>query len=74
MLTLVVVTASLLGVILVTAVVTVLVFAMQTLAFMAETSAGLEVVEQRATRLVGRLERLQGATEAAASQLAAPRA
>jgi len=48
------------------------VFAMQTLDFMAETSAALEGVEQGGTRLAGRLERLQSATEAAASELAAP--
>ncbi len=70
MLTLVVVTAALLAVILVAALVTVLVFAMQTRAFMAETSAALDGMEEAAARLAGRLERVQRATEAAASELA----
>jgi hypothetical protein len=63
-------TAALLALILVTALVAVLVFVMQTRAFMAQTSAALEVIDEGASRLANRLQRLQGATEAAAGELA----
>ncbi len=69
MLTLVALTASLLAVMLVAALVAVLMFVMQTRAFLAETSAALEALEEGASRLAGRLERLQGATEVAARRL-----
>ncbi len=69
MLTLVALTASLLAVMLVAALVAVLMFVMQTRAFLAETSSALEAVDERASLLAACLERLQGATEAAAGGL-----
>ncbi len=70
MLTLVVGTAAVLGVTLVGALVVILVFAVQIGAFMAETSVALDVANEGASRLVRRVERMQGAIEAAASELA----
>lgn len=67
---LVVLTAALLAMILVTALVTVLVFVMHIRAFMAELSSALDGIEEGASRLVGRLKRMQSATEAAASEFA----
>ncbi len=71
MVTLVVVTAALLAVTLVAALATVLVLAMQTRAFIVQTYAALVGVEEATGRLAGRLERVQGALEAAARELAA---
>ena len=50
----------------------VLVFVVQIRAFMAETSAALEVTNDGAARLAGHLEGMQRGTEAAARELATP--
>ncbi|MBW3555762.1 MAG: hypothetical protein KY454_02370 [Actinobacteria bacterium] len=70
MLTLVVLTAAFLAVTLVAAIVVILIFVLQIRAFMAETSAALDVVNVAAGRLAGRVERIQAATHAAANSLA----
>ena len=72
MLTLVVVTAALLAVTLVAALVAVLVFVVHIRAFMADTSTALQVTNEGATRLAGHLEGMQRATRAAARELATP--
>ncbi len=71
MLTLVVATAAVLGVILIGALLAILVFAIQTGTFMAETAAALQVVDERARGIAARLERIQHAAHAAAGDLAA---
>lgn len=71
MLTLAVLTAALLAVVLIAALVTVLVLAIQTRAFMAKTAAALEGLGEASIHLAGRLERVQAATEAAATELVA---
>jgi hypothetical protein len=50
--------------------VAVLIFAMRMSASMRETSAALDLVDQRGPRLTGHLERIQRATHEAASDLA----
>lgn len=69
MVTLIAVTAAVLAVILVVALMTILIFVMQIRAFMTDTSAALDVVNDRATRLAGRLEHVQRSTQAAATHL-----
>jgi Na+-transporting methylmalonyl-CoA/oxaloacetate decarboxylase gamma subunit len=71
MLTLVMATAAVLGATLVLALIAVLVFLTEIRSFMAQTAATLETVEQRATRLAGRVERVQQSTAAAARELRA---
>ncbi len=71
MLTLVAATAALLGLIVVVALAVILIFVTQIRPLVAETSAILEVVGERAGRLAQRLERMRRATQAAASELAA---
>lgn len=70
MVTLVVLTAAFVAVTLVVGLVTVLIFVLQIRAFISETSTALDLVDERASRLAGHLERLQVATHAAASRLA----
>ncbi len=70
MVPLVLATAAVLAVTLLAALAAVLIFVMQISAFVAETSVGLEVVNEGASRLAQRLERMQRSTHAAASQLA----
>jgi hypothetical protein len=70
MVPLMVATAGALAVTLVLALVVVLVFAFQTGAFIAQTAAALELVDQRARHLAERLERVQLLTHAAAADLA----
>lgn len=69
MLTLVIGTAAFLAVTLAVGLVAVLVFLTETRAFMRDTAAILDTVEERATRLAGRIERVQRSTHAAASEL-----
>ncbi len=71
MLTLVVATAAALGVILIGTLLAVLVFAIQTGTLIAETAAALQVVDERARGIAGRLERIQHATHVAAGDLTA---
>ncbi len=71
MLTLVAATAALLGLIVVVALAVILIFVTQIRPLVAETSAILEVVGERAGRLAERVERMRRATQAAASELAA---
>ncbi len=69
MVTLIAVTAAVLAAILVIALAAILIFVMQIRAFMADTSAALDVVNDRASRLARRLEHVQRSTRAAAVQL-----
>ncbi len=69
MLTLVLVTAAVLGAALVLALIAVLVFLTEIRAVMAQTATALDTVEQRATRLAGRIQRVQQSTAAAAREL-----
>jgi hypothetical protein len=73
-LTLVVVTAVVLGLTLVLALVAVLVFVVGIRGFLAETAAALDTIDERATRLGARVERVQQSTAAAARELSASRA
>lgn len=73
MLTLVVGTAAVLAVTLLAGLVAVVIFLTEIRAFLADTAATLEAVDDGATRLAGRLQRVQRATEAAASELPAGR-
>ncbi|MDP9444437.1 MAG: hypothetical protein M3P83_08845 [Actinomycetota bacterium] len=66
-------TAAVLGATLVLALISVLVYLTEIRAFMAQTATTLETVEQRATRLAGRVERVQQSTAGAARQLRASR-
>ncbi|MDP9386946.1 MAG: hypothetical protein M3Q48_03205 [Actinomycetota bacterium] len=70
MLTLVVVTAAVLGVALIAALVAALIFVTRIRSCMVETSAALSVVDDGASRLAGRLQRMQHAVHTAASELA----
>jgi hypothetical protein len=72
-LTLVVITAAVLGATLVLALVAVLVFLIGIRGFVAETAAMLDTVDERATRLAARVERVQQSTAAAARELSAGR-
>ncbi len=74
MLTLVVATAAVLGAALVLALIAVLVFLIGIRGFLAETAVALDTVEERATRLAARVERVQQSTAAAARELSASRA
>ncbi|MBW3581265.1 MAG: hypothetical protein KY431_09520 [Actinobacteria bacterium] len=65
-------TATLFAVTLVAALVAVLVFVTQIRGFMAETATALEATNEGASRLAGRLEGMQRATAAAASELRTP--
>ncbi len=67
---LVVLTAAFLAVVLVAALVAVLIFVVQIRVFMAGTSAALELANEGASRMAGRVERMQGSIHAAAGQLA----
>jgi Tfp pilus assembly protein PilV len=69
--TLVVVTAAVLGVTLVLALVAVLVFLIGIRGFVAETAATLETVDERSTRLAARVEHVRQSTAAAARALSA---
>lgn len=71
MLTLVIATAAILGVILVVALAVILIFLVETKRFMGEAAAALERVDQGAARFAGRMERIARSTQAAARQLAA---
>ncbi len=71
MLTLMIGMAAFLAVTLVVGLVAVLVFLTETRAFMRDTATILETVDQRATRLARRIERVQRSTHAAASELSA---
>jgi uncharacterized membrane protein len=71
MATLVMATAAVLGATLVLALIAVLVYLTEIRAFMAQTATILDTVEQRATRLAGRVERVQQSTAAAARELPA---
>lgn len=62
MVPLVLATAAVLAVTLLAALAAVLIFVMQISAFVAETSVGLEVVNEGASRLAQRLERMQRST------------
>jgi Na+-transporting methylmalonyl-CoA/oxaloacetate decarboxylase gamma subunit len=73
-LTLVVATAAVLGATLVLALIAVLVYLIGIRGFLAETSATLGTVDERATRLAARVERVQQSTAAAARELSASRA
>ncbi len=73
MLTLVLATAAVLGATLVLALIAVLVFLTEIRGFMAQTASTLETIEQRATRLAGRVERVQQSTAAAARELSTGR-
>ncbi len=68
MLTLVVVTAAVLGATLVLALVAVFVFLIGIRGLLAETAATLETVDERATRLTARVGRVQQSTAAAAHE------
>ncbi len=70
MLTLIVATAAVLAVTLLAALGAVLIFLMQIRSFMVETSVALDVVNEGAGRLAQRLQGMQRATQAAASELA----
>ncbi len=70
-LTLIVGTAAALGGTLIVGLVAVLVFLTETRTFIRDTGAILEPVQERATRLAGRVERVQRSTHAAASKLSA---
>jgi Na+-transporting methylmalonyl-CoA/oxaloacetate decarboxylase gamma subunit len=72
-LTLVAATAAVLGATLVLALIAVLVFLIGIRGFLAETAATLDTVEERATRLAARIERVQGSTAAAARELSTRR-
>jgi hypothetical protein len=72
-LTLVVATAAVLGATLVLALVAVLAFLFGIRGFLAETAATLDTVDERATLLAKRVERVQQSTAAAARQLSASR-
>jgi hypothetical protein len=72
-LTLVVATAAVLGAALVLALIAVLPFLIGIRGFLAETAATLDTVDERATRLAARVERVQRSTAAAARELAAGR-
>lgn len=74
MLTLVAVTAVVLGVTLVSALLAILTFLVQIRSLVAQTSAALDGVDEGATRLAGHLHRIQQATGAAAGVLAAAEA
>lgn len=71
MLTLIVATAAVLAVTLLAALGAVLIFLIQIRSFMAETSVALDLVNEGGRRLAQRLEVMQRATQAAASELAA---
>jgi outer membrane murein-binding lipoprotein Lpp len=73
-LTLVAVTAAVLGATLVLGLIAVLVFLFAIRGFLAETAATLDLVDERATRLAARVERVQQSTAAAARELSASRA
>ncbi len=73
MLTLVVATAAVLGATLVLALIAVLVFLIGIRGLLAEAAATLETVDERATRLAGRVDRMQASTAAAAHELSASR-
>lgn len=70
MLTMVAWTAAVLGVALLAGLVAVLVFLVEIRRFVAETSITLLVVNERASQLAGRVQRIQQSTCAAASSLA----
>jgi hypothetical protein len=72
-LTLIVATAAVLGVTLVLALVAVLVFLFGIRGFLGETAAALDTIDERATRLAARVERVQQSTAAAARELSASR-
>lgn len=65
-------TAAVLGVTLVAGFTAVLIFLVQIRTFIAETSAALELADERAKRLAGHVERMQTATGRAATELAGP--
>lgn len=73
MLTVIVVTAVVLGVTLVVALVAVLVFVAEIRSFVADTAVTMETVDERATRLADRVQRIQHATAAAAGELSVSR-
>ncbi|WP_219415988.1 hypothetical protein [Pseudonocardia nigra] len=73
MLMLVVGTAAVLAVTLVAGLVAIVVFLTEIRTFLADTAATLEAVDEGATRLSGRLQRVQRATAAAARELPAGR-
>jgi uncharacterized protein YoxC len=73
-LALVVATAAVLGAALVLALIAVLVFLIGIRRFLAETAVALDTVDERATRLASRVERVQQSTAAAARKLSASRA
>jgi Na+-transporting methylmalonyl-CoA/oxaloacetate decarboxylase gamma subunit len=73
-LTLVAVTAAVLGVTLVLALIAVLVFLIGIRSFVVETAEMLETVDERASRLAARVEGVQRSTAAAARELRAGRA
>ncbi len=70
MITLVMVTAALLGVIVVAALVAILIFVMQIRRFLRQTSSTLELASEGAARFAGRIQSIQHATLAAAGELA----
>jgi Na+-transporting methylmalonyl-CoA/oxaloacetate decarboxylase gamma subunit len=68
-LTLVVVTAAVLGMTLVVALIAVLAFLSQIRRFLGDTAATLESIDHRANRLAERVGRIQQVTRAAAGEL-----
>ncbi len=73
MLALVVTTAAVLGAALVLALIAVFVFLIGIRRFVAETAVALDTVDERATRLAARVERVQQSTAAAARELSSSR-
>lgn len=73
MLALVVATAAVLGAALVLALIAVFVFLIGIRRFLAETAAALDTVDERATRLAARVERVHLSTAAAARALSSSR-
>jgi hypothetical protein len=73
MLTMVVATAAVLGATLVLALIAVLAFLVGIRGFLTETAATLATVDERATRLAARIERVQRSAAAAARELSASR-
>jgi hypothetical protein len=68
-LTMVVVTAAVLGATLVLALIAVLAFLIGIRGFLSETAVTLDTVEERASRLAARIERVQQSTATAAREL-----
>ncbi len=70
MITLIMATAAILGVIVVAALVAILIFVMQIRRFLRQTTSTLELASEGAERFAGRIEGIHHATLAAAGELA----